>query len=186
MFLQIVLSVNFEHVRFTMMQGEVIARSSISSELKRNALFKGTLFTGIGMFILFLSGAFLHAESLRIWGFPLFLVGGGLITYGMLPYRKLTRIEMNPYQLIHQPGQLILSRTGKDILSIPLSGISEIKFIKEVDVYGIGFVWNKKNTDKIVLYDFKYQPQSLPEVADLYLPYFSQRAVNEIKNDLNL
>lgn len=154
----------------------VIAKSSITRELRRRKIFIGTAISLLGMLILLISGVFLPVETLKIWGFPLLLLGGMLVTIGLLPYRQMTRLEMNPYEW-RSDGEngLILVQFGKKILSIPISSIKEVIFIEE----GMGFILDK--SQKVTIFDKKYQPKSINGKADLYFPYFTKRAVKEVE-----
>ncbi len=131
-------------------------RTSIKPDLMRKALFRGSLLGGSGAIILFLSGTFLRVQILSIWGLPLFFLSLGLITLGMLPYRRLTRLEKNPDGIIVSSDDLfIYRRKGKVILTTPLSMIISCEYVDDESLYGI----------KIKANGIEY-----------FLPYFSERA----------
>ncbi len=82
-----------------MIEHVVKIRSSICSQLMKSTLLKGTLYAALGVIILVLAGAFLPSETLTTFGLPIFIMGIGLITFGLLPYRRLTSIEKCPNEL---------------------------------------------------------------------------------------
>jgi hypothetical protein len=135
-------------------------RSSIKAELMQKSLFRGSMIGGVGVIILFLSGAFLPVHALSVWGIPLFFLSMGLITFGMLPYRKLTRLEKVPDEiLLSSKDILIYRRRGKIIFTTPLSSIKSCTYKDDESIYGIEI--------------------SMKENSKTYFfPYFSQRSAN--------
>jgi len=158
-------------------------RSSIKSALKKRVLFKGTLLAGIGVCILFYSGTMLPAEKLQEWGLGLFLLSFLLIAMGMLPYRRLTQLEMVPNEIIFEDEGLLYVQKQQTLLWIPLQSIDKCWYVEKGDRYGIAFVFKKPRPAQIVKYHKKIKLQKW-EGSELFLPYFTQRSVKELNESL--
>jgi hypothetical protein len=163
-------------------------RNSIQPALIRNAVMKGTLLgvIGVGLWLL---GLFLPVSVLKYWGLPLFLIGGGMITWGLLPYRRLRALENSPNELVAFENKYIQYRSkGKDILKIPIQSIHEMKYVEKGSEYGIGILLKDPIPEKILIHDTtfnidKFQENSLVNYkSDLYFPYFSKRSFQELQN----
>lgn len=163
-------------------------RNSIHPAVMRNAVMKGTLLgiIGIGFWI---CGLFLPVSILKYWGMPLFLFGGGLITWGLLPYRRLRALENSPNELVALENKYIQYKSkGRDILKIPVESIHEMKFVEQGTEYGIGILLKDPIPEKILIHDAsfnidKFQENSLVYYkSDLYFPYFSKRSFQELQN----
>lgn len=140
-------------------QQEITLRSSIKPELMRKLLFKGTLLAGIGAVSILLAGLFLSPDYLAIWGLPIFLIGMGLITIGLLPYRRLKRLELNPHKLIIRPSESVqLLIKGKTVLVIPWNEIAKIEYEDHETNYGIRFFFKSS--------------ENIP----IFIPFFSRRS----------
>ena len=124
--------------------------------------------------------SFLSLQTLSTWGLPLLLIGGAFITYGLLPYRRLMRLENNPYQIIiSESEQLIFFMDKHPLLKIPLKDIEEIAFLDDDHRYGIG-LWLKKPLSNDLEYlspnqTFEqYRTHCQKEYfCDVFFPYFS-------------
>lgn len=161
-------------------------RNSIQPALMRSAVAKGTLLgvTGVGLWLL---GLFLPISTLKYWGLPIFLIGGGMITWGLLPYRRLRALENTPNELVAIENQYIQYRSkGKNVLRIPVISIREMHYVEKGSQYGIGILLKDPIPEKILIHDLtfnidKFQENSLVNYrSDLYFPYFSKRSFQEL------
>ena len=168
---------------------EMKLRSSIKPEFARNMLFRGTLLAGIGIALLVFGGAFIPASYLSQWGLILFLVAGGLVAWGLIPYRRLMQLEVKPNELIIDQKSIEVTFKRKPTLVIPFSAIQEMRYLENSKIYGIQ-IWLKKDAaEKVVIQDSQFDPKSSRKYGcDLFLPYFSKNSFNELnsKNDLSL
>lgn len=136
-------------------------RSSIKPALMRHILMRGSCISGIGVIILLLSGAYLSPDHLKIWGLPIFIAGIALITWGMLPYRRLRHLELHPYRItVDAEGSLQFSKDSKPIFTTPIEAIAQINYIEKKHLYGI----------EITLKDNRTQ----------FFPYFSPHSFHEL------
>lgn len=156
-------------------------RSSIHKDLMRFTVWRSTIFGVAGAALLFWGGTFLKTSDLNRWGFPLFLVSMGFITAGMLPYRRLKQLEMNPYSLTTEGEWLHLSKKGVPLLSLKWADVQEIKWIEQGRKYGIGFIL--KQQANVVTYNH-YAIQKL-KGCDIFLPYFSERSYQILKDQMD-
>jgi hypothetical protein len=154
-------------------------RSSIRSELMRFTLWKGSCLAGIGALLLLFGGTFVPLQQLKVWGFPIFISACALITWGLLPYRRLRTLETSPYVLtLPEEKWLCLSAKGKIMFKLPLESISHFKYLEFSHFYGIGiYLKNRSNDQEIVEKSKKW---------NLFLPYFSQRSYQTLKEHLEI
>lgn len=169
------------------MENETITiRSSVLPDLMRKTLWRGTLLGGIGVFALLFGGVFIPVEKMKVWGPLLFLFSLGLITWGLLPYKHLKRLENKPSRLIVEGDRwLHYSAGGKPLLSLPIASIAHIMFIDKPSVYGIG-IFLKGSADIPIrgdLSQFRARSQKMHQ-CDLFFPYFSRRSFNELHDHL--
>ena len=82
----------------------LVVRSCIQTSLLSFILKRGALLGGSGVLLLIFGGTFLPLEILSVWGVPLFFIGMTLVTGGLLPYRKLNRLQLRPHE-IHCDGK---------------------------------------------------------------------------------
>lgn len=99
-----------------MIEHVIKIRSSICSQLMKSTLLKGTLLAGLGIFVITLAAIFLSPEYLTTYGLPLFAIGCGMITFGLLPYRRLTLLEKCPNEIWYKEALPTVS-TKRDIVS---------------------------------------------------------------------
>ena len=156
-------------------------RSSIRPSLMRYSLWRGAILAGIGVILLLTGGAFLPAAPMKIWGLPLFLVGIALITWGWLPYRRLRRLEMNPHRLIIEKDWLHFSANNQTLLSIPWESVAQFKYMENGRNYGMGIELKKPLPQQIIVHAGGKGGYGMPVWkcygCDLFLPYFSERAM---------
>lgn len=153
----------------------------------RHAVIRGTILSGMGILILLACGAFLPLEKLKIWGFPIFLISMTLITWGLLPYRRLRRLEMSPYRLtLDDKKWLHFAKGTSQQFGIPLCSLERIDYIEKKHDYGIGITLKEPLPKKLVVYInhfslMDFRRKSLKRYGcDLFLPYFSNRSYQEL------
>lgn len=166
-------------------------RSSVKSSLFRYVLFKGTLLGALGALILLIGGIALPKDILSTWGFPLFCLGIGLIAWGLIPFRALKQLELNPDVLTLENEQIHYFAKNKCLFSVPFSAIKETVYIDENRQYGIGIQLNHPLSDKIIVRSSKYEMQKFcrrsqkEHDCDLFFAYFSLRSYQELREYLS-
>ena len=160
----------------------LIIRSTISSPLLKKVLFRGFAIAFLGIILLLLAGIFIPPVTLRHWGWILFLLSLSLITFGLLPYRRLSRLQLKPNELVLDHfHQLTFYSKGQAILTFPLQSIVQANYIDHPQQYGIA-IWMK---DSIVVHlpkevkKLQRQGQQIAQ-ANLFLPYFNRHAYDEL------
>lgn len=164
----------------------LILRSVISSELMKNVLFRGFAIAFAGMFLLLAAGVFIPFSILQYWGWIIFLLSLGLIAWGLIPYRRLSRLQLKPNELILSEGHLLsFNSKGNRVLSLPFQSIDKLSYVDHAQCYGIA-VWLKSSPHPlIVVYQFK-EVEKLKKKgremgnADLFFTYFNQRSYKEL------
>lgn len=162
-------------------------RTTISTQVLNHYLWQGFLLSLCGVIFLLGGGILLPPLYLKTWGLVLFLIGMGLITFGLLPYRRLSQLQLKPAELIFQDSHsFIYFLNKKAIMTVPVKSVSEFIFIENPYHYGIALKF-KKNIDLPVI--VHQSPNEVEKMrrsgkkvanADLFLPYFNKRAYNEL------
>ena len=143
--------------------------SSVSPKVEKKALFKGSFIAGIGILLLALSGSFIKEPLLKIWGLPILVVSATLLTYGLLPYRRLMRLQKKPNEIIVSEELLQYIENNKRQITLPLSLIKKASYLEDKNDYGIG-IWfkNGENSEKIIVHDFAFQLQKRVDESERY------------------
>lgn len=156
----------------------MIVKSAVKSQAKRKALFRGSFLAGMGMLIMIAGSVFLSRHQLSLYGIPLFIAAITLVTIGMIPYRKLTRLENKPDEIhINQDHSWVYYRKGKQILEIPQGTIESMRYISQ-DQYGICLSLKKNPENKVKVYQPGLRMSHFG--CDLFFPYFSERAFKQL------
>jgi hypothetical protein len=152
-------------------------RSSIKPSLKQSILYKGTLLASIGTFAMVYSGIFIPASELERYGIFIVCLGIGFIALGLLPYRRISKLEKEPHEIyIVEEGSLNFLSKGKLLFTIPLDAILKIEHRDQKKDYGIA-LWLKESseisdTNHITLKKISQDTRG----CDLFLPYFTKRS----------
>ncbi len=157
-------------------------RSAIKPELMHLALKKGGGVAVAGALIILLSGMLLPLAYLKIWGIPLFFAGLLLIAIGWLPYRQLQRLQIKPHELQCDGEHLLFVKDGKPLLKIPEKSIAEIKYVENTPFYGMGILLKKPIVEQVKILQRRLNFEVSRFGCDIYLPYFTQRSVDELKD----
>ena len=164
-------------------------RSSILPSLSYQVLLRGTLLGGVGALSLLLAGAFLPPQKMQVWGPFFFLVGLGMIAWGLLPYKRLKRLEEKPYRLSLEGDEwLHFSCGGKALLSIPIGSIESMKYDEKGLIYGIGIVLKNPVPHKVMIQDPSFNMIRFLDWSrkqhgcDLFLSYFSRRSFQSLQD----
>lgn len=145
----------------------LVLYSSVHPSLLKKVLFKGFLLGLIGVLIILFSGTFLPPNILKIWGVWVFILGITLIAWGLIPYRKLSRLAAKPNQILVSKDHLEYYSGGILKMSLLLQTIEKWDFIQQGTMYGIRIEIKSKSNDL--------------EKEEIFLPYFSKRSFNELK-----
>ena len=163
--------------------------TSITPALLRNALLKGTVIAGIGIILLTLAGTYIPPYLLTYLGPFILFIGGGLITWGLLPYRRLYSIENSPNELIFINGkQVQFIAKGREVYTIPFEMIENLDYLKKDNIYGIAVYLKKETSKKIIVHNPRFNMAAFQKNSkkkyhcDLFIPYFSERSFNRIQN----
>jgi|688.fasta_scaffold96503_3 hypothetical protein len=142
------------------MEEYLLLNTSVSSSLKRHVLFRGTFLAFCGAVLLLLAGIFIPENTLESWGLGILTLGGILVVAGLLPYKKISKLEMKPNQMIIGEGVLRYVNKGRTLLTVPINHVEAITFCQRRYKYGIELKVNKEK---------------------LFFPYFNQQAFEKIK-----
>lgn len=143
----------------------MIVRSAVSTQIKKSTLFRGTLLACIGMLILIGGSVFLSREQLSVYGFLLFIGGIAFVTWGMIPYRRLSRIENSPREIHVDEKTWSYHVKGKKTMEIPRDSIKSINYFSHPSRYGICL--RLKNSQQV------------------FFPYFTERSFHLLKESVH-
>lgn len=165
----------------------LIIRTAITRAVVKHILIKGFCIASIGIICLFIGGIFLSPPILQKWGWLLFLLSLGLITLGLLPYRRIVRLQLKPNEItLIDAEQLTFFSRGRKKLTIPLQSIAKIEFIENPLHYGIAVFLKHPTPHPIIVHE---SPQELKKMrkkgeknggAHLFFPYFNRHAYEEL------
>ncbi|TXI39307.1 MAG: hypothetical protein E6Q59_05155 [Nitrosomonas sp.] len=163
--------------------------SGIRQSLKTQVLKRGNVLAAFGILLWLLSGAFIPLHILAYWGTPIFLLGGLLIAFGMVPYRRLTYLESHPHRIIiERKGELHFLHRGKPLFSVSLVAIEKLSYRDDPALYGIAL--SLKPNSNVAFHRSNVKASSyIAEVqrrhdCDLFLPYFGKNAFQEIAREI--
>lgn len=166
-----------------------ILRSCISKELKSQTLKKGASFTLSGGCLLLVT-AFLPFSMIKSIGIFLFFLACLLIAKGLVPYRRLLLLELNPFELSIQNKRVIFYQKNCPLFALENEHISNLCYREELH-YGIVAHLEKPLKGKIKVLAkkskfFAHMGRWQRQYAEgiLFFPYFSRHAFDELKNTL--
>jgi hypothetical protein len=143
----------------------MIFYSSVSSDLKKKTLYRGTFVAAIGIIPIAWAIVALSHEVIYKWGIYLFIFWLAMVVFGLQPYQRLKKAEQQPHKLEVLKNEFVISFYGKDPFSIPIKSIDAISYLKGKNEYGL-------------LLELK---KALPSgKLKLYLPYFSERTFKSL------
>lgn len=117
--------------------------SVVSDSLKKRKLFHGIMIALPGLMLLLFMGTFANAELLKKWGAFSFTIGIFLIASGLLPYKRLMRLEMNPHQLICKEDRLELYMRGRLCRTVARDQIVKLEYLDKPSFYGVKLTLKK-------------------------------------------
>lgn len=171
-----------------MQNTETTLRSTILPKLMHRVLWRGTCLAIAGAACLLIPGIIMSPVLMGIWGLPLFLAGMGLITWGLVPYRKLRKLEDNPYKIVISGEDAIqFSAKGKALFTVPREAIEQAAYCENETAYGIAIYLKSPLPKKLTVDDAgfnmaDFRERSLKEHGcDLFLPYFSNRSFSTLE-----
>ena len=151
--------------------------SSISSEIKKLKLKKGLLFSLPAIILLITFGTFASLDLVVQYGRIIFFVSITLIAIGMIPYRRITRLESTPHILSIEDDTLDFKYLGKFSVLIPLREIKSISFFRKKQFFGLALTLHSlKNVQSKNFAMRQYQKKCRRQLScDLFLPYFPEK-----------
>jgi hypothetical protein len=162
-------------------------RTTIAPHLIKKKLLQGLGVACVGLAPLLYGGVWVHAATLQVWGFCLFLFCFGLIAKGFIPYRCLSRLQLKPNELcLTHSGHLEFYSGGSKRLTISLKAIVRLHYIPHREHYGIA-LWLKSGDDTEVQIHRKLPKTACLQIhssqgteAGFFFLYFSQRTFQEV------
>jgi len=147
-------------------------------------LIKGTLIGSVAALVMVTVGSY-SPSILNIIGFPILIMSLLTIAYGLVPYRKISNLELNPHQIILGESDISFSYKGKMAFKIPRGKINSLEYVDKKRGYGIAF--SARDIEivdpKFSLERFKAHNQKQFGKA-LIFPYFTRKSFQTCMNDI--
>src|SRR5205085_1151009 len=103
---------------------------------------------------------------------------------------QFSRLQLNPNELVLTEKNLLSYYSkGKKILTLPLEAIAKTSYVSDHKNYGIA-IWLKPNSSPVIIHQLPKEVEKLRHKgwetgqADLFFPYFNQRAYEELMDIL--
>ena len=152
--------------------------TTVKNKIIRHALWRGTIFSAFGIFILAYCLIFLDSEILGDVGLFAYLSGSGLIAYGLIPYRTLSRLQLFPNCFVIDEKSICYFQNNRPILSFPRSAIAHIDYVADDTRYGIDIFF--QDIQSLTVFD-RRGCRSLRNKNKgnhvLFFPFFTQKAL---------
>lgn len=168
----------------------LVVSTTISPSLKKKVLFRGTLLAACGAFLLIFSGIFIPLSVLKFFGGFILFISGLLIVLGLLPYRKINRLQMQNNKLIVEKESILYVVNNKRMIGIPKADIEKMDFLEKGTDYGIGLWLKNPLPVKLTLYAKEFNIESFQRksqkkwACDFFFPYFNQKSFTVLKESV--
>lgn len=170
-----------------MIKEYLIIRTTVMPQLSKHVLMRGFRIAFLGILGLLAGALFFPLPELQTWGWGLFLLSLALITGGLLPYRRLVRLQLKPNELsLLDADQLTFISRGRKKLTVPLKSIEKMSYIDHPLHYGIA-IWLKSPAPlPVIVHEPTNEVEKIRqqgrkhENADLFFGYFNRHAYEEL------
>ncbi|MCP5505361.1 MAG: hypothetical protein H7A38_00575 [Chlamydiales bacterium] len=136
--------------------------SMVKGEVKRRLLKRAIVLSSMGALLLLGMGLFTKVEILSTWGLPSFALGIFLVTFGMIPYRNLTKLETHPHQIIFDKEAFTFISNKGNSATVSYREITKIRCHEGKVRYGLWI--ERKGGVPLFLPNFLYDA-SLDEIV---------------------
>ncbi|MBB65787.1 MAG: hypothetical protein CMO81_12075 [Waddliaceae bacterium] len=168
------------------MEDKLSIYSSVPLPLLKKALFRGSIFAAIGAVLILYSGIFVPVKLLNSWGFLVVTLGILLIANGLIPYRRLTKLQLKPYEIIIDIHGFSFRSEGKQRFTVPRKIVKRCEYLLKSDQYGIAIWLDKSCTKKILVQDANFDMRKFQNKSsnyfscDLFFPFFKEKDYQEL------
>jgi len=142
--------------------------------------------------IILLGGTVLPLEQLKFWGIPIFISGITLIAIGLMPYKRLSQLQLKPHEIHYDGEALLFCKQGGALFKIQESSIAKMEYREKEKLYGIAIFLKRPIEEpvKVLQSQFNFEAFSVHsaehfEQCDLFFPYFSASCCQELLSHLN-
>ncbi|MFT4553782.1 MAG: hypothetical protein ACI9S8_002424 [Chlamydiales bacterium] len=170
------------------MNEQLKLRSSINNQLLTSLLIKANLIALPGIILIIAAGIWLPPTQLSSWGWALVLLGFAFVALGMIPYKRLFKLQMQPHEIIVNEDSLHFAAKGKSSFTIPLEAIKKIEYLAKGKVYGIRVFLRENIKKKVCVHDTELHIEAFQEDSktrfdcDLFLPYFHENSFKKLQS----
>lgn len=159
---------------------EITLRTQVRQTLLRKALLRGTLLGAVGVALL-LFATFYHPSHTIRWGVAFVLVFILLVSMGLIPYRRLARLQTHPDELHLGVGSFTYIHRQTPFVTLSVEAVKDVRWIEVGELYGIGI-----DIDEIPGPAQPFATLSRRRAGcDLFFAYFSETSFREFKEYLD-
>ncbi len=161
-------------------------RTKITAQLLKQKLFQGSIFSAIGALLILICGTYLPSSIMSPFGFIIICLALFCIAVGMIPYRRLSKLQLSPHKLLITERDCTVENDKSALYSIPLISINTVQFIQKGSVYGIALTFHKPIREKICVHSPQFDIAKLQSEAhrrfdcDLFLAFYPKEACAEL------
>ncbi|MCB1213800.1 MAG: hypothetical protein KDK40_05805, partial [Chlamydiia bacterium] len=98
--------------------------STVSAKHKEKSLFFGSAWAFFGVLILTIAGTQIPKDILITYGWLIFLIGGGMIGCGLVPYAKWRNLDRSPHRLTCENSHILFFLHGSPTYSVSSDSVS--------------------------------------------------------------
>ncbi len=165
------------------MKDTLTIRGMISAKLMWRVLLRGSVLAMTGAAIIIYTGTQLSRSAVDYWGGPAFLLGMGLITIGLIPYRKLVKRSVKPAELLLDDESFTYIDDGKRCFSVLFRTIDRLEYVDG----GIA-CWLQQPLEEKILVHNQFFPMKrfvrssrFRHQCDLFFEHFPKDSFEELK-----
>ncbi len=164
---------------------QIILRTAVLKPLKSHLVKRGSLYAILGGALLLGFGAFSPPLFLSRWGLLIWCSALFLIAWGLIPYKRVAKLEEIPNRLILDGEKLSYFKGEKLCRQVDRKSIVSADFIEVNPLYGISLKVDPETKEQLP------EPSFMARVClkkvkaahdyDLFFPYFSKRSARELQ-----
>lgn len=164
--------------------------SMVKGPLLRKKLLRGTLYAVLGISLLIFAGLFIRVELMNKWGWLIFVSGLAFVAGGLMPYRRLSKMQDSPHELIIDAISISLQEGGKLRYTIPIACLERWGHLDGQSEYGVCLWFKKPLPERVRIFDRRLRFHRMTKRScrrqgcDLFIPYFSRRSYSQLADIL--
>lgn len=170
---------------------ELVLRSVIRSSFIEKHLLKGSCIALVGVLTLFIA-YYSYTPLIQTFSQLFLWIGIALIAAGLIPYKKLSKLEIDPYVLYADTTELSLMTRQKCLLKIPLILIQHVSHVETSNIFGMALHLHSQSAIVLPKEVVRATKKAKKEFSKslhtdstiLVLPYFTETSTAQFSDHL--